>query len=364
MSWKSNIVKINSIIEATERVLQEYLKMPPEDTLNELVREFESSLISPSQELVPYTSALFLRENPKEYPLKHKIYDARTAAAFLINNDVSIGGFDASYFSPGPHIAVPIVLINVGYWFQNYGQNSGGDGCKSEGFLSIPNRIELQFLVKEVERKVIKELANNLDGALKVVFFDESFNITHTMSWSNDARRRMAKEVQESINLCIKNNIIPVAIFFTRANDLTRGISIVMSKSIEMLPRIPDNKFFQHYLRNIGSRSPLFTVYSKPLSKTKLKLVCFYLKIGERDVIRVEFPERYADLADVIQSIVFSQALLGNGYPLALQRAHEIAVIRKEERMIIENTILRILRKPNIEYILSKKSASKRWPIA
>lgn len=73
----------------------------------------------------------------------------------------------------------------------------------------------------------------------------------------------------------------------------------------------------------------------------------FYLRVG-RELTRVEFPRwvaRDRTLLDRVHSIIYDQCMRGQGYPVALARAHEQAVVRTADKRafmsIVENSLLR-----------------------
>ena len=229
-------------------------------------------------------------------------------------------------------------------------------------FHSITAELECTSITL-AEEEAIRMITDKLSGENRFVLFDESFNLTYTLSWAVEKRKSMAKKVKNNITICVDKGVIPVAIFHTRSHDLIRGIAFLANKDVKDMPNVSDAMFMRMYLKNLGSRSPLFMIYSKPVRDVNLDLVGFYLKVDTYNVVRVEFPVSFKDRVDMIHSVVFSQAVLGNGFPLAMQRAHDMAVITWDERKIIEEAIAELLRRPSIEYVLSKKELSKRWPI-
>jgi len=80
-------------------------------------------------------------------------------------------------------------------------------------------------------------------------------------------------------------------------------------------------------------------------------------------VLRVEFPESLRGLVDKIHLAVLAHSIMGGGYPLALQRAHDMAVIGAREREVIIETLKEVLNLPSDEYLFSRKWMSKRCPV-
>jgi len=366
MVWVSESNRVKKLLRVLFNSVQDYLSSMSKNSIQYVIELFEDITSLDTKHTVAYNSALFPLEIPKEYMLPSAIENVVSAVNFLASEKISVGAFDSSFFSLGPHLFLPLYLISVGYWYYDYHTNSGGDGCEFSGVSSLGEGggIELELLVKDAEREVIKGLLERLKEKWRFIFFDEAFNLAYTLSWDAEKRYIMAEKVRDNIAVCNANGAIPVAVFYTRSRDLIRGITILTNKDLAKLSNLSDSMLMKMYIKNVGSRSPLFIVYSKPTQDVGLDLVSFYLRVDAYNIVRVEFPAIFRDMVDMIHLVVFSQIVLGNGFPLAMQRAHDLAVITRDERKIVEETIAELLKRPGIEYILSKKELSKRWPIA
>jgi hypothetical protein len=98
-----------------------------------------------------------------------------------------------------------------------------------------------------------------------------------------------------------------------------------------------------------GQRGPLFASLSRiNVERYGPHLVhFFYLRVG-RELARVELPRWVAEdraVVDLVHTLIYDQCLKGQGYPVALSRAHEQAVVRAADRRaflsIVESTLLR-----------------------
>ncbi len=98
-----------------------------------------------------------------------------------------------------------------------------------------------------------------------------------------------------------------------------------------------------------GQRGPLFVSMSRiNLERYGPHLVhFFYLRVG-REIARVEVPRWVAEdaaLLSRVHALVYDQCMRGQGYPVALARAHEQAVVRAADwrafLAIIEGALLR-----------------------
>jgi hypothetical protein len=98
-----------------------------------------------------------------------------------------------------------------------------------------------------------------------------------------------------------------------------------------------------------GQRGPLFA----SMSRVNVELYgphlihFFYMRIG-REVARVEIPRWVAQdsaAVDLIHTLLYDQCIKGQGYPVALARAHEQAIVRAADRRaflgMVEGSLLR-----------------------
>jgi hypothetical protein len=97
-----------------------------------------------------------------------------------------------------------------------------------------------------------------------------------------------------------------------------------------------------------GERSALFvrgTAANQDFRGRGHGIWFFYLNTGT-DVARVEVPvwvARHAGQLNLVQAVVYDQCCFNNGYPYALTRADEQAVILGEERQVLEGMIVRAM---------------------
>lgn len=356
--------KIKLISDKVKELINNYiLNLSKSDIFNKVINLYEKLPIDVEVKRYDKGSFILPLEDPREYPSVSGLNDTRDAVMFLERNKIAIGSFDSSYYTLGSHLTATLSIFSIAFWIFNYGTKVFDNNVKVFGDMYVGDNIDLQIKVKKCEREIIRDMINRLNGDYKIILFDESFNCAYTLSWAYNKREEMVNNVIENIELCIENGVIPVAVFYTRSKDLLRGISIYYRNHIDSEISITDATFFSKYLRDDYSRSSLFKVYSQAIEKRDINLVTYYLKVNG-SVIRVEFPGRFKALINIIHEALVSQIILGDGFPLAIQRAHELAVIKKEHREMIEYIIARYLGKPGIEYLLSRKELSKRRPIS
>jgi GNAT superfamily N-acetyltransferase len=133
------------------------------------------------------------------------------------------------------------------------------------------------------------------------------------------------------------------------------------------IPPITDRWLFERLLQP-GERSDLFISSSKIINQYRQRdpdhaIFFFYLHTG-REVARVEIPRWVAadrDHLDLVHAAVYDQAVRGQGYPTALQEAHEAAVIHADERQLVERLIEEAMARAGMTMRRSAKDTSKRW---
>jgi hypothetical protein len=371
MKWLSGEDKRLTIMRTLDKDFQYIIeKIPNINTLNEIKNLYFKFIESKHTiEDIEFGSALFPKEEIpmkvlNEFSKEDLNIQSNKPLSILIDKGFNIAALDTSVFDSGPHLSIDIMLINVGYWYACYGLDSGGDGSYCKIYPGFLTNAEKKVITKQTEKEVLLKISNNINSNNyeSFLFLDESLNLAYTLSFDKETRINLVKALENNIEEAIKANIIPIGIFYTRIADILRGMSAIMNKDLQMLGHIPDRLLVDTIIE-IGARTPCFKVYSKPLLDSNIKLLAFYLKVDNGNILRVEFPEIFKNRIENIHLAVLAQSILGEGYPLALQRAHELAVLTKDDRKIIELEIARKLKIPIIEKTLSKKEVSKRWPI-
>lgn len=112
-----------------------------------------------------------------------------------------------------------------------------------------------------------------------------------------------------------------------------------------------------------GQRGPLFA------SMSRINVECygphvihfFYLRVG-REIARVEIPRWVAEDAaqvDLVHTLLYDQCMKGQGYPVALARAHEQAIVRAADRRAFLGMIEGSLVRADLPVSVSRKRESK-----
>ncbi len=111
-----------------------------------------------------------------------------------------------------------------------------------------------------------------------------------------------------------------------------------------------------------GERSPLFRSESKIVRERygSHQIAFFYVNLGE-EIARVEMPSWSGPGAvDLAHAGLLAQAEKGHGYPLALQEAHEQAVITGADRQLFGQLVYETLATEDLPTPTSQKARSKR----
>ncbi|MCR8471948.1 MAG: DNA double-strand break repair nuclease NurA [Candidatus Korarchaeota archaeon] len=355
--------KILNLIKAVNEGLDEILIQMREDKVSKVIPVYES--IQPPQSHLQVTcdSVLIPIEPIKNYyPRLPADILAKTEEVLKIleDEDVTIVAIDTGRFTYGPHAIINFVVINVGYWYYRYKTKFGKCANVSRLLSDITRDVDAQIRAKEFEKEVIDSLLDEVQGEKVFVLLDECLSLGYTLSFAEDARSEMINRVVEFIDAVMRKDAIPVGIFYTGASNIYGGI-LMLNPSVD-IPRVSDVALMNRVLDQF-SRSPLFAVYNRAICDKSLKILAFYIKVEEGNILRIEFPEQLRDRVDDIHSVVAFQSILGGGYPLALQRAHDKAVLDAECRRLILEEVCRRLGLPITDLILTKKQIRKARPV-
>lgn len=133
----------------------------------------------------------------------------------------------------------------------------------------------------------------------------------------------------------------------------------------DILPGVTDGYLMQTVAAlNPGERTTTYDSDSRILDQygSDFRTRFFYLNAG-REVARVEVPAWVADDTEslaLVHAAIFDQCELGRGYPVALQEAHEMAVISMSDRQLVDELMERRMAAAGIIVTRSGKDGSKR----
>lgn len=137
----------------------------------------------------------------------------------------------------------------------------------------------------------------------------------------------------------------------------------------DILPNVPD-RFLLAQVANLkpGERTTVYQSKSRILDAYDRdgsgdQRICFFYVNTGREIGRVEIPRWVAadlDKLDLVHATVYDQSILGRGYPVALQEAHEAAVLSMADRRTVEHAIDQALSMSGVVRLNSGKDGSKR----
>lgn len=172
--------------------------------------------------------------------------------------------------------------------------------------------------------------------------------------------RPRASEVVNTISLMNRTNGDADA--FNEDDHMDRNVSAEDDQDDSTMPfgngLVDADVFFE--LLYDGQRGPLFVSMSR-VNVDSYGPHCihfFYMRVG-REMARVEVPQWVAQnpaMVDLVHSLVYDQCIRGQGYPVALARAHEQAVVRGSDR----RAFLRMVEQSLLRAELSAHTSSKQ----
>lgn len=137
----------------------------------------------------------------------------------------------------------------------------------------------------------------------------------------------------------------------------------------DILPNVPDRTLLTQIAQLqpgertaiYHSRSRIMTEYDR--DRTGDQKICFFYINAGREIARVEIPRWVAadvDQLDLVHATIYDQCMLGRGYPVVLQEAHEAAVLSMADRRMVEMAIEQALTGVGIVPMHTGKDGSKR----
>jgi len=282
---------------------------------------------------------------------------------------------DGSQISPDRHAQVNYCLVNVGsiqitlgedqnpvtsietelYYDEKFYRNTG---IISDSQLALERDL--------LERKRIAILAKDSPPPI-VTFTDGPLEL-----WGGQDRET-SRDYQKALDEYIaaleeleKQDVVTCGyVDKPGANLLVRLLEVLMTPEEELsslrsnspLKGVTDRDLFTHFLLS-GERSAIFAIQFKSAStyKDDLALHFFYLNVGYPNhpwIVRVEIPKWVADdkeQTDLLHAVLVAQSrILGNRpYPYLLHRAHEVAVVTRQEKEQITQMLTKELMERHV----------------
>jgi len=196
-------------------------------------------------------------------------------------------------------------------------------------------------------------------GVLKYINQIEDLNSKHPVALASYISFPRSTDVINSLRIAACPQQVP------DCDKFCIGIT-VNERPCDIVAGVNDRELFWTCLAD-SQRSDIFISQSK-ISKTRYghhRVYFFYLKTGN-EIARVEIPEWVAlkpELLGITHSLVLEQCRKGQGYPVALSEAHELAVVSGADRQNFFYLVDEYFIDYRLSTSISAKSASKknRW---
>jgi hypothetical protein len=320
--------------------------------------------------------------------------------------DWSVLATDGSSINPDRHSPVHYFLINTGHVRLTYGARPGAEIGHAprlyfkpeethirppDGVRRIPiDGPRLAAFRAVTELAALADLVERQDGPPAVALQDGTLII-----WSLQSEEEVVQEHLIAAYLDAADRIrragVPLASYISApaSKDVVNALRVAYCPHVphelptvhcercpsahrpegpacEPLAPLTDQQLFARRLRP-GERSALFASASKVIERyvrreVGHRVLFFYLHTG-REVARVEIPQWVAaepDLLDHVHAVIVDQVQRGQGYPSALQEAHEAAVIHADERRVVDSLIEAVMARAAVTLRRSAKDTSKR----
>ena len=310
--------------------------------------------------------------------------DAANRQAVNQRNAVLLAA-DGSQIAPDRHAAVLYSLVNVGAILLEPGSDKApevftdssllyADELYTETGILTGEAVDLQRDISE--RKKLLELAKRISGPC-VALTDGPLELWGAKN-ANEGDYRRNLEIHKAVLSQLQARNVTVAGYVDKpgADLVVRALEIALQPEAQLL-----DIRSQHLLRGVtdrwlyagilkaGQRSAVFGMQSgSRLHYTgDLALHFFYLNVGDvkhPSLVRVEIPRWVADdkeQLNLLHSVLLQQCqVMGTRpYPYILHRAHEIAVVKFDEKQQVEQLLELELRRAGgeVEEISAKQSA-------
>ncbi len=293
--------------------------------------------------------------------------------------DIPVIAADGSQINPNRHAPVAYYLLNVGAicllpgakaapreWVRSrlfYGDAMYvGGGLISEGAVALQRDLaERRALLELVESAARRGIITLTDGPL------ELWGAKGRDESSAGAFRQALEDYLEALRgLHALGAAAAGYVDKPRADLVVRLLEIALTPESDLRTALKERLFlgvtdwslFAHRLKP-GERSAIFGLQSQSEQayRDALGLHFFYLNVGRAGkpwLARVEIPRWVAEdaaLLERLHAVLVHQArLLGErAYPYLLHRAHEVAVVRREEQEQLTNMIVLELIRRGVE---------------
>jgi len=325
-----------------------------------------------------------------------------------------VAAVDGSQLGSSSLHGLPFGFVSCG-WFLNHHEDSKFERESTlemvlpdhEAGYVTDSSINFRRTYGELEkvRELIETLGQGLTRTMKntqdkgnndchaLVFFDGSLIFSFAEHVGETERKRY-RQILTEIFSCSRKYGVAVVGFVDRslARDVTTTLTLFRKRTGKVeqssgsrdswpLP-VPDSILFKGILEEWGDRSPIFAslrrgVFTDDDSRVKRReegrsgcgrngkneqiLFCYLQTSMVSAPARIEFPGWVLDegVADEMIAMILAQCVAGRGYPLALKKAHELAVIGSKDRGRILHSVVHFMKGAGIPVTASTKSLVK-----
>ncbi len=286
---------------------------------------------------------------------------------------------DGSQVNPSRHDPIEFAVINIGIFrIQPGGGGIPAEETASELYLFEDLDNPLTPLTEEVvalkrdlsERRMLARRAEAESGSLAILTLTDGPLELFREPRENRQFDQLLREYLQVLERMAQMNVITAGYVDKPASDLVVRLLELTLYPLEQagdalrdrpLAGVRDQHLYAELLQP-GQRSALFAIQSPGSSRfgnynLNLTPCFFYLKIGadrRSGLARVEMPRWVAlrpALVDTLHAALLQQCRQTGSqpYPYALHRAHEIALVSREEKEQIQEMIARAMRNAGLD---------------
>lgn len=301
-------------------------------------------------------------------PLRGPFTDAarmKEWAADALTGRVVVG-VDGSQVYTSSDFNMPVALVQAGAFWIQYSQEGSSYG--SDRLFRVYVGAEAlegrggdeplhQMSVDERRMALEMELASRVIGgwagkeAAVYLMLDTPLLLRY-IGWAGpEVKRAMCGTMTRLLDVC-EGHRVPLVGYtdYSLARDLTSTLESFLVQE-ESASRVSDAAVVGPLLEDFGfgARTPMFQVRHPLLEefygRHRGEIGFFYQKLHSDLPVRVEFPlwVHRAGRVDELAEAVAAQAVLGEGYPYVLLRAHETAVLDSGDRGRFYDVVARFL---------------------
>jgi hypothetical protein len=307
--------------------------------------------------------------------------------------DVTVIAADGSQINPDRHASIQFSIINVGIIIMKLHSGQAPEICVetemlygdelisngnpiSDGMVAMRRDISERMKLDEVSKGIKGQVVNLTDGTIEL--------------WGakGDDPQAYADFVEKYLRVLTRmhaRGVVTAGYVEKPSADLVVRLLEIATADNEQIQRLRDYQPLrgvsdrwlygerENPLLPPGHRSAVFTLQSGSIKKYKgpLSLHFFYLNVGTLGhpwPVRVEVPQWVAEdrkKLELLHAILIEQCnMMGaKPYPYLLHRAHETAVVRREEKDQVEQLLALELRRVRSEVgDRSYKDSAKALP--